>query len=213
MTLAMRIRQILLVGTVLILLPDPALSQEPIPGLPGVKAPVLPAPPDARPRSLPPAVRLSDVRQGAELAIIDVRRGVNGRIRVGEVVPVEVVVKNTGNSEAIVRAQSRDLSQGTARFSIGPEALVEPGGTVILRVDLMATGSGFSIDGRGGGPLCGERSDRTITLLGASSAIGLPGYRPGNAEGTDWAPFRDGNNTDNERTVSFRFDCDVTFQK
>lgn len=214
----MRLRQVILVSTILILLPDPAESQEPRPRLPAVEPPVRlpagkpPVAPDGRPQPLRPAVRLSDIRQGPELAIIDVRRVGNGRIRVGEVVPVEVVVRNTGNREATVRAQSRDLSQGTARFANGPEALVEPGETAILQLDLLATGSGFLIGGRGGGALCGELSERTITLLEAPPAVGLPGYRPGNAESSRWLPVRDGNNADNERTVSFRFDCDVFFR-
>jgi hypothetical protein len=79
-------------------------------------------------------------------------------------------------------------------------------------LDLVASGSGFSVSGRGGGALCSERSERTIVLFEAPAAVGPPGYRPGNAERPAWAPFRDGNNLDNERVVSFRFDCDVTFQ-
>ncbi|MGH7563269.1 MAG: hypothetical protein ACREK5_02465 [Gemmatimonadota bacterium] len=148
-----------------------------------------------------------------ELAIIDVRRVGNERIRVGEVVPVEVVVRNTGNREATVKAQSRDLSQGPARFTNSPGALLEPGGTALLRLDLMAAGSAFSMSGGGGGAFCGEQSERTITLLQAPPEVAPPGYRPSNAESSPWLPVRDGNNADNEWTASFQFDCEVNFQK
>ena len=212
----MRLWRLVLVSMILIL-PHPAVSQEP--RLPAAESPVRlpvrkpPATTDARPQSIPKTVRLSEVRQRSELAIIEVRLVEDEMIRVGSVVPVEVVVKNAGNRQARVRAQSRDLSQGTARFATGPEAIVAPGGTAVLRVDLTASGSGFSINGRGGGALCGERSERTITLLVPPTAVGFPGYRPGNSESSRWLPLRDGNQADNERMVSFRFDCVVFFQE
>lgn len=193
---------ILLVSSLVLLLPDLVESQEPGPKLP-------------QPEPFRSAVWFPpEIRHGAELSIIGVRRIGTDPIRTGETVPVEIVVRNKGNRAAAVRAQSRDTSQGTARFAYGPEAPVEPEETAIWRLDLVAMGSGFTIGGRGGGALCDERSERTITLLEAPPAIAPSGYRPGNhAVAGALTTFRDGNNADNERIVSFQFNCSVSFQE
>lgn len=171
---------------------------------------------DGRPGARPPDAAGS--RPGEitlpELAIVEVRRGRNRRIRVGEEVPVHVMVRNSGDGGITVRPAARDLSQGTARLTHGTAAPIGPGETVVLELDLLATGSGFSMDGRGGGALCGERSERTIFLLEAPAPSNPSGWRSGNSAGADaWLPFHDRNDADHERTVSFRFDCSVTLER
>ena len=214
----MRLRRALVIGLSAFLAPGVAASQVPRPEPPPADPPEQPAgQPSAAPGaafepkrpSLPPRVGL---RTGPQLSIVELRRVDGGRIRVGSRIPVELTVRNSGDAAATVRAVSRDLSQGSARFAFGPEARVPPGEKAVLRLDLFAQGSGVSFDGRERGALCGERSERKI-FLEELLPTPLPGYRPGNDAVATVRTFHDANDADHERTVSFRFDCEVTFQR
>lgn len=164
---------------------------------------------DERPVSPPPVARLGPgVRRGAELGIVEVRRVASGEIRPGNPVPVEVRIENTGDTAASVGLHVVDLSRGAARRRYTSEKTIEPGGTASWQLDLVAVG-----DDPSGQARCGERSARLMSIVEAVGGTGVPGYRSGDAGSGGWVPFRDSNDADNERTVSFRFDCEVTFEE
>ncbi|MGH7563270.1 MAG: hypothetical protein ACREK5_02470 [Gemmatimonadota bacterium] len=123
-----------------------------------------------------------------ELGIIDVRRfgGSDRPIRVGETAPIEVVVRNTGQGAATVRAGAPgDPARGGGLIRYGPARNIAPGATVELALELVA--NSFS----------GDRFETMVFLFNPAPPEGDSGFGQ---------VFRDRIRADNEYRVSFPFD-------
>jgi len=146
----------------------------------GVAAQVRPLPRDSRVR----------VFQLPELEIVEVRRFGDREdvIRINQIVPVEVVVRNTGNGSAVVRAGTPDDRAGRSGTLIryGPVRTIGPGQTVSLPLELEATGNRFR----------GDRFETDVFLFQPPAAEDPPYGRL----------FADGNDVDNQYKTSFAFD-------
>lgn len=133
--------------------------------------------------------------EAPELQILEVRRSreTDEAIRLNDVVPVEVVVRNTGNRRAIVRAGTpNDRSgRGGGLMRYGPARTVGPGETVSLPLELVATGNRFR----------GDRFETDVFLFNAAAPNDPPLGRI----------FSDRNREDNEFRVSLAFDRPRTY--
>lgn len=155
----------------------------------------------------PPAGSRTPAYGRAELHIAEVKPLASGGAWPAGPLPFEVRVENTGGTPADVALQVLDLSRGVARWSFTEPGTVEPGRSQSWRVELYATGSEPS-----GRAFCGERTERVISLVEPATPEPVPGYRPGTAEAGGWVRFRDGDESDNSRSVGIRFECAVRFE-
>lgn len=130
-----------------------------------------------------------------ELEIVEVRRfgDVTDAIRLNEMVPVEVVVRNTGRRSAVVRAGTPNdrAGRGQPLIRYGPVRTIGPGATVNLPLQLEATGNRFR----------GDRFETTVFLFHPASPSDPPLGRL----------FTDGNKANNEFRTSFAFERPRTY--
>lgn len=165
-------------------------------GLVPVLVPVLvPAPAAAQIRPVPPAARPATL-QAPVLEILEVRRFIDADepIQLNDRVPVEVVVRNTGNRTARVRAGAANPRAGRAGeplMRFGPVREVAAGATATLPLELLATGNLFR----------GDRFEPTVFLF----------QPPGEDEPPMGRPFRDRTPDDNEYRASLSFERPRTF--
>lgn len=99
---------------------------------------------------LPSTEILVPIAYGPELAILGVRRadGSTDRIRIGDRVQVEVLVRNTGATAATVQAGTPgEPSRGEGVIRYGTARTIAPGESVALPLVLLAIGNRFR-DGR-----------------------------------------------------------------
>lgn len=150
--------------------------------VPAVAAGQLPDPGRVR---IPPDI--GRVRLGPQLGILQVRRadGSAERVRIGDRIAVEVLVRNTGDQPATVQAGTPgDPRQGEGPMRYGHARTIPPGETVALPLELVAVGNRFR----------GERFRSDVFLFVTRGSE--RGLKP---------LFEDGNGADNRFTAELGF--------